>query len=138
MARFKEVRYIIKKEPKPIVKSPCGKKSHYDYDRVYATIELEKQHDNKDIFSGPLDVDIIFEMQIPPKKAAADPHPSLYAQGAVHITHPLLSNLIRFIEDVAKDILFHNASQIANIHAKKIYSNDPKTIITIRPCRKLL
>lgn len=51
--------------------------------------------------------------------------------GEPHQKKPDISNLIKFTEDALNEILWEDDSVIAEIKAKKIYSEEPKTIITV-------
>jgi Holliday junction resolvase RusA-like endonuclease len=44
-----------------------------------------------------------------------------------HIARPDLSNLIKFIEDIAIGILYGDDSIIAEIYARKCYDATPRT-----------
>jgi hypothetical protein len=50
-----------------------------------------------------------------------------------HDVKPDLSNLIKFYEDCANGILFHDDKQIVELKSKKKYSLNPRTVITVMP-----
>ena len=93
-----------------------------------AQIQLRLQHKNKAILDGPLILDITFFMAAPvsmPLKKKA------FLYGMPHFKKPDLSNLIKYVEDVAQKIIFTDDSRIVSISAKKIYAETPRTEFTI-------
>lgn len=48
-----------------------------------------------------------------------------------HIKKPDLSNLAKFTEDALNHILWRDDAIIADLHVKKIYSEEPKTLIML-------
>lgn len=80
-------------------------------------------------FQCPVEMLIEFHMAIPAsfsKKKRRDMN--MYP----HDKKPDLSNLIKFFEDTFNGVLYRDDSLISHIHASKIHSLDPKTIICIR------
>ena len=55
----------------------------------------------------------------------------LKAVGEPHQKKPDISNLIKFTEDALNEVLWEDDSCISEITAKKVYSEEPKTIITV-------
>lgn len=54
-----------------------------------------------------------------------------------HNHKPDVSNLIKFYEDCLNGILFHDDSQIVEIRARKLYSDNPRTEIIIMPKKEM-
>jgi len=50
---------------------------------------------------------------------------------------PDLDNLIKMTNDFLNGLLYEDDRQIVEIHAKKIYSDIPRTIIKAIPCKEL-
>ncbi len=76
----------------------------------------------------PLEIDFVFAMPIP--KATSKINHRYMIQGDIHpMKKPDLDNLIKFILDCLNGILFHDDSQVQIIHARKVYSDSPRTII---------
>ncbi len=78
--------------------------------------------------SVALKMHVIFEMNIP-KSYSKKKRLSLV--GTYVIKKPDTDNLIKSVQDGLNGIVYHDDSQIANVNATKIYSLEPKTIITI-------
>jgi len=72
---------------------------------------------------------VLFHMQMP--ASWSDRKKQLFA-GRPHQTKPDISNLLKFVEDVASGVLFHDDSLIVQVHARKIYSIEGGTLFTMR------
>lgn len=86
--------------------------------------------DGFQIFDEPLEMLIEFHMPIPQSLSQKK---KLQLQEVPHDKKPDLSNLIKFVEDTFNGIIYKDDSQIVNIHASKLYSSEPKTIVCFRP-----
>jgi len=53
------------------------------------------------------------------------------ALGKPHTKKPDITNLAKFTEDALNKVLWEDDALIAEISAKKIYSEEPKTVITV-------
>jgi Holliday junction resolvase RusA-like endonuclease len=49
-----------------------------------------------------------------------------------HTKKPDLDNLDKFINDCMNGIVWKDDSQVASSHTRKIYSDDPRTVIEVR------
>lgn len=79
----------------------------------------------------PLAMDIVFFMPIP--KATSGIKKRQMLVGALHHDkRPDVDNLQKFILDCLNDIVIKDDSQIADIRARKVYSDKPGTSIRIR------
>lgn len=120
------MQYILHGDPLPLVK----KNSPRVYDslshtKTFYAISLTTQHGDNPLLEGPLHVDVQFYFPILPKQSI--PESSLY------FNPPSLSGLLAFIEEVTHHIIYTSKSSIASINAQKLYSKDPKTILTFTP-----
>jgi Holliday junction resolvase RusA-like endonuclease len=80
---------------------------------------------------GAIELDLVFEMPIP--ASTSQKKTALMRQGIIrHTKKRDLSNMIKFVEDCANGILWHDDSQIDKIKACKEYSIDPCTHIRMR------
>lgn len=85
--------------------------------------------------AGPIKMDYTYHMPIPKGTSKAK-----YLQMLNGIMHPIkrpdLDNLNKFLSDCFIGIVIEDDSQIVDLHAKKIYSEIPKTIIKLESlCR---
>lgn len=56
-------------------------------------------------------------------------------EGMFHVKRPDVDNLAKLVLDGMKDA-WHDDSQIADIHAVKLYGKEPRTVIHIRKLEK--
>lgn len=82
-----------------------------------------------------LDVDIEFHMPIPKSFSNSK---RIRIKGTFHNKKPDGSNLFKFYEDCANGILFKDDSKIVKASFKKVYSENPKTIITVKELKNCL
>lgn len=119
--------YVIEGNPTPLARARWGQGRIYDtqkHIKLITGITIANQHTGVAFFTGPLELEITFFFKTPNnmKKLMGNPH----------ITRPDLSNMIKFIEDVATGITYHDDCLIASIIARKLYDNTPRTEFTIR------
>lgn len=125
------MKYILSGDPIAL-KRPRFRKNSGVYDpqkseKERSQFELKMQHGARKFISGPLELIITFFMKIPEsKKRTVKPY--LY-----HPIKPDLSNLIKFVEDVATGILYEDDSIIASIQAVKYYALVPRTEFILVP-----
>lgn len=124
--------YILHGIPIPLARPRFG--SHgkiYDcqkIDKEHARELLMMQHLDEKLYSGPLRLYVDFYMPIAStysKKKQVSFH------GIYHIFKPDLSNLLKFVEDVATGILFSNDCLIAEVITTKKHDNEPRTIFRV-------
>lgn len=123
--------YTLEGTPTPLArprKSPQGRL--YDSQKDQRTADgwvLKVQHGVTPLFTGPLLLEATFYFGLPQS----------YRKNWVdrlerpHVFKPDLSNLIKYIEDVATGILFKDDCIISSINAKKLYSKTPRTEFTL-------
>ena len=84
-----------------------------------------KQAFNSDVmFVGPCRLDVTFYMPI-----GITTH---HMPGSYHFIRPDTDNLLKWIMDVSQYILFGNDCCVSEIYARKIFSKEPRTVITIK------
>lgn len=123
--------YTISGAPIPLARPRFSGTVVYDPQkslRFAKAIELKAQHNHTWQFEGPLHMELIFYMPIAKSLSKIR---RTQTNHKVHSKKPDLSNLIKFVEDVATDILFTDDSLIASIRAFKLYSNDPRTELSL-------
>ena len=80
-------------------------------------------------FISPLELYLEFYMPIP---SSWSKKKQLKVSGNSHSKKPDLSNLIKFVEDALNKVIWEDDSYISKIHAKKMYSPEPKTVIDVK------
>lgn len=119
--------YVIKGEPTPLARARHAHRRTYDSQKQLKSmlgIEIQCQHDDRPLYSGPLRVEFTFYFGFPEKMSQDK---KLKLLGKPHVFKPDLSNLIKLIEDVGSKILYHDDSYIASIAAFKCYDWEPRT-----------
>lgn len=124
-------KYTIPGKPIPLMRPRFSRKGHVWDAQAHlkeGVAELLRfQHGKQPLMNGPLHLDITFYMYLSPhfsKKKRQEllntPHPS----------RPDLSNMLKFVEDVCLNIIYHDDSVIGSICASKVYSDTPRTEFT--------
>jgi Holliday junction resolvase RusA-like endonuclease len=123
--------YVLTGIPVPLARPRFSGTVVYDSQkslRFAKAIELKAQHNHSWQFDGPLHMELVFYMPIAKSLSKTR---RLAAEHTIHSKKPDLSNMIKFVEDVATDILFSDDALIASCRAFKLYSNDPRTELSI-------
>lgn len=121
--------YVVEGAPVALKRPRFGVGRVYDSQKQlkYSVgIQLKVQH-FLPLFTGPLSMDVVFYMPIPVglrKKIGMSPREP-------HHVKPDIDNLIKFILDVANDIILTDDAQISKLTASKVYSSAPRTEFTI-------
>lgn len=132
------MHYLVEGAPIPLARHRTANGHAYDSQKQlkYSVgIQLRQQHQDTPLFEGALHLEIIFFMPTPDRLRARvrkyiDERQG-EARNAPHFCKPDLSNLIKFIEDVATGIIYTDDSIIAKITATKIYSAVARTEFSI-------
>jgi len=53
------------------------------------------------------------------------------AEMIYHTKRPDLDNLVKFVKDCMNGIVWHDDSLVAELHAGKLYDENPRTAITV-------
>ena len=115
-AEIKEDIYWMIKSQLPHACVPTG-------DQFYSDSQFS-------LFRGPVALAFTFFMPIP-KSTSKKKKQELLNEIPLHIKKPDLDNLIKFYCDVSTVALFYDDSQVYNINAIKLYSDEPRTIIKV-------
>lgn len=122
-------RYILMGEPVPWKRPHPNYAQRKMYDeqkhlKLDRRLQLEKQHPSFLVFSGPLQLEACFYFAIPTKVSARQKDSWMQRH---HITKPDASNLVKFIEDICNDFIFHDDCMIASLIVTKRYDHIPRT-----------
>lgn len=133
------MKYIIPGNPIPLARARHGNRRTWDSQKAIKFgwgVQLQNQHNEKKFYTGPLLLDINFYFEIPKT------HKKKYdlLSNSYFLQRPDLSNLIKFVEDVATGILYQDDCTICSINTNKFYDdgNGPRTefYITELKCPK--
>lgn len=83
---------------------------------------VSKQHNDKPVITQPIHLDIQFHFQ----------KPRTHKEIIPHIVKPDIDNLVKFVLDALKDILWVDDKIIYKLTCEKKYSPTSQTIITIK------
>ncbi len=124
-----KVRYIILGDPIPLARPRIGNLGRTMWDaqkqiKFAWGIQLQTQHESRPHFTGPLHLQLDFYLASPQAKKAK-------LLGQYHAIRPDLDNLIKFVLDVANDILYEDDCCVASITSSKRYDALPRTEIII-------
>lgn len=128
---FDCITYIIEGDPVPLSRPRIGKNCLYDSQKqakLILGIELSRQHGLRELYVGPIGLDFMFYFHMPP--SSKKHHDKM--RGTPHFFKPDISNLIKMYEDISNKILFNDDCLIAEITARKVYDDRPRTEFTIR------
>jgi Holliday junction resolvase RusA-like endonuclease len=125
-------RYVINGEPFACARPRFGDGRIYDSQRetkLLVGITLESQHNEEPLFQGPLNLNISFYLPIfSAKKIKLNQQP--------HTQLPIITNLVKYIEEIARGIIFDQECTIAALVARKYYSTNPRTEIIVSELEK--
>lgn len=99
-------------------------------EKEFAKWQIRAQFNQEKPLSTPIKVDVTYHMPIPQGTSKVRKLQMLNGK-MHHIKRPDLDNLNKFICDVFKQIVFDDDSQVVEINSRKIYSENPKTIVKI-------
>jgi Holliday junction resolvase RusA-like endonuclease len=137
------MRYIIPGDPVPLLRARHAhcQRSWDSQKQINANsaIHIATQHGDRPIYTGALELSITFYFPVPTGNLK-DIHPSQLKRnvlkrdalvGTPHMVKPKLSDLIKFIEDVAEKLIYGNSCTIASIVSRKVYAHEARTEFTI-------
>jgi len=100
-----------------------------NFEKMVASDAKKAMH-GKELLTGPLHLDITFYMPIPKswakKKKAAALNNEIFP-----VTKPDCSNLQKGCEDAMNEIVYHDDSQIVDVHILKLYGATPCSEIRV-------
>lgn len=123
--------YRLDGDPVSLKRPRMGKQHMFDAQKeqkLITGISLQQQHGAYDLFEGPLLLiaEFFFKM---PVKITKKKREELNGQPVEK--KPDLSNLIKYIEDAATTVLYHDDCIITTITAIKRYGDEPHTHFVI-------
>lgn len=124
-SNFKIMHYVIPGIPIPLARARHTRDRVYDSQKhlkLSCGLYLANQHGSHPLFTGPLHLTMTFYL----------PSTSKHLPGKHHIFRPDLSNLIKFYEDIAIGIIYHDDCIISSITAEKIYDPNPRTDLIVK------
>jgi Holliday junction resolvase RusA-like endonuclease len=89
-----------------------------------------------DPFDFPMVIDLTFFMPIP-KTTPKGKKKQMICGILHHVKKPDIDNLQKFVLDCMNNIVFKDDSQIIELNSKKIYAENPGTLIVIKSCSDL-
>lgn len=122
--------YVIPGKPIPLQRPRYSIAHVYDSqkrEKANARIYIANQHNDKPLYTGALQLNVEFYFSTPAKTKSLNGH--------YHTSRPDTDNCVKWICDIAQDILYKEDSIIAQIIATKLYDTIPRTEFTIRPLR---
>lgn len=123
------MKYSIKGDPLMASRAPICQKNMFDtgaHRRLVTEINLINQHDEAPIFDGPVHLDVIFYFSRYSRSKKNIPGSEFYAG------HPEIYTLLKWIQDVGKNIIFSSGCSFVSVAIEKRYSDDPRTEFDIR------
>jgi Holliday junction resolvase RusA-like endonuclease len=122
--------YILPGKPIPLQRHRTANGHAYDpqkKEKLYTGLQLRQIHGDRPLHTGPLQLTVTFYFKPPQNNKKL--------LNTYHFSKPDTDNCIKYICDASQDILFHNDSQIAQIIATKLYSQDERTEFIIVPLK---
>ena len=130
------MKYILHGNPIPLARARVAGRKVYDSQKerkIVEMVEIEHQHDDQPQLQGPLHLDITFYMRLPQKFSRTK---TSYLIDTYHYRRPDISNLIKWVEDIATGIIYKDDAQISSISSRKIYNPKPCTVFTLTPLNR--
>lgn len=124
--------YVIYGNPTPLARPRLAHNHIYDSQanqKVVASIDIKNQQADTPFLTGPLHLSVTFFMKTP-ESISLKKKEALY--GKYHIVKPDISNMIKYIEDIATGIIYNDDCLIASIDSKKVYDAIPRTQFTLK------
>ena len=125
------MKYVLQGNPIAWARAVPNYGKHRMYDsqknvRLMIGIELQRQHNNAPIFSGPTGMTAYYYFK-PPQRCKPDKLPEW------HTTKPDTSNVTKLLEDILScDLgIIKNDSMICKEYCEKRYSMEPRTEIIL-------
>lgn len=122
------LKYTIADAPIPLARPRMSPSHVWDaqkHSKLHCRSQLENQQGTLPVIEKPIHIDFIFYMPL------RDYRKKKNELGSYHCIKPDLSNLVKFVEDIANGIVFKDDCQIASFTAKKIYDSVPRTVFIV-------
>jgi len=120
--------YKIEGQPIPLSRARIGYGARHMFDsqkntKRITSIHIQNQHGDDPILTKAVHLDITFFMKMP----KLSPKARANKRFQYHYYKADLSNLIKFVEDIAIKVIYNDDCQIAIITARKVYHDHPRT-----------
>jgi Holliday junction resolvase RusA-like endonuclease len=118
-------------QPIPAARPRKGKHGFYNPQSdliTKAKWEVVSQKENWHRMEGAVSINVLFKMKIP-KSLSESKRKSL--EGRAHIQKPDTDNLVKFVKDVLSGLVYDDDRTVADLHAKKVWSETPATIVEV-------
>lgn len=118
--------FVIEGNPIALARPRLNESRFYDaqkHQKVSVGINLKRDYPHDYLLSTALHLDATFYMNIP--------RTTRHKPNNYHVYKPDLSNLLKWIEDCLTGVIISDDCIIASTSCHKIYSKQPKTIITL-------
>lgn len=99
-------------------------------EKEYARWQVKAQYNQQAPITAAVRLDITFHMPIPTGTSKVRKLQMLNGR-LPHIKKPDTTNLQKFAEDVLKGVVIEDDSQVIEVVARKIYGEQPKTVIKV-------
>lgn len=116
---------------KPVAWMRAGRKGNIYYDKQVQQKEQVKRITKiamNALFPHSEGVKVIIEFHMPIPSSWSKIKQDI-AVGKPHTSRPDTDNLMKFVADALNEVLWRDDCLIYEIHARKIYSTEPKTLI---------
>lgn len=128
------IEIIIEGTPTPwAAHQGYGKRSYNprSKQKAHAISQIRNQFSGFPL-EGAVSIEVKFFLPIP--KAYTKKKRHLIELGVEsHIKKPDVDNMLKFLGDCLKTIVFLDDAQVTEIVAQKVYSDHPRTVVTIKP-----
>lgn len=119
--------YVIKGDPRPIGVTKSGTcQKIWDIKKSLKEItimDLEGQHQSDTLLKGKLHLSVTFFM---PHRKSLTTMRKKTKTGEYHASKPRLCDLVKFIEQISKGIIYEAEGIISSISSKKVYDSKPR------------
>lgn len=131
---LRQEKYIIPGDPIPLARPRFANGRVFDSQKMKKLVvinSISQQHASKKKFQGPVRLEVTFFMKMPRvnKKKLQE------LQGAWHMARPDFSNLLKWVEDIAQEIVYDDDCIISSVCGSKIYDEEPRTEFIISEMR---
>lgn len=115
--------YVVYGEPISLSRQFSGKgwNSQKQY-KMHWAIDLDRQHNNRSLFSGPLSLDLTFYFPIPPRARTR-----YTISGAPFPYKPDLYGYLTLFHEATQGVIYENDAAIVSLKARKLYDDVPRT-----------
>lgn len=134
--KYRQHFYCIEGNPVALARPRLGRHGVYDSQthlKMQAVQYIENQHADMPKFKGPLHLEITFHVMTPTRFSVKK---KAEMEGKFHLSRPDFSNLLKFAEDIAQGIVYDDDCIIVCVCGSKVYSNNPRTEMTITELRE--